>query len=82
VMGIDLGGSASMTAAAFYWPETGRLECLGTFPSMPSLLDRGQADGVAGRYVAMHERGELTVLGDKTVPVAPWLAEVIRNVEG
>ncbi len=82
VIGIDLGGSASMTAAAFYWPETGRLECLGTFPSMPNLLDRGQADGVAGRYVEMHDRGELTVLGDKTVPVAPWLAEVMRHVEG
>jgi phage terminase large subunit-like protein len=26
VIGIDLGGSASMTAASFYWPETGRLE--------------------------------------------------------
>ncbi|SEL66484.1 Phage terminase-like protein, large subunit, contains N-terminal HTH domain [Roseivivax marinus] len=82
VIGIDLGGSASMTAAAFYWPQTGRLECLGTFPSMPGLLDRGQSDGVAGRYVEMQERGELTVLGDKTVPVAPWLAEVMRNVEG
>jgi phage terminase large subunit-like protein len=82
VIGIDLGGSASMTAAAFYWPETGRLECLGTFPSMPSLLDRGQSDGVAGRYVEMQERGELAVLGDKTVPVAPWLASVMRHVEG
>jgi phage terminase large subunit-like protein len=82
VIGIDLGGSASMTAAAFYWPETGRLECLGTFPSMPSLLDRGQSDGVAGRYVEMQDRGELTVLGDKTVPVAPWLVEVLRHVEG
>jgi len=81
VIGIDLGGSASMTAAAFYWPETGRLECLGTFPSMPSLLDRGQTDGVAGRYVEMHDRGELSVLGDKTVPVAPWLVEVMRHVE-
>ena len=80
VIGIDLGGSASMSAAAFYWPETGRLECLGTFPTMPSLLDRGQADGVAGRYVEMQERGELTVLGDKTVPVAPWLVEVMRHV--
>nr|WP_255598945.1 terminase TerL endonuclease subunit [Hasllibacter sp. MH4015] len=82
VIGIDLGGSASMTAAAFYWPQTGRLECLGTFPTMPSLLDRGQSDGVAGRYVEMQERGELTVLGDKTVPVAPWLAEVMRQVDG
>ncbi|WP_300071121.1 terminase TerL endonuclease subunit [uncultured Ruegeria sp.] len=82
VIGIDLGGSASMTAAAFYWPQTGRLECLGTFPSMPSLLDRGQADGVAGRYVEMQERGELHVLGEKTVPVAPWFVEVLRHVEG
>jgi phage terminase large subunit-like protein len=82
VIGIDLGGSASMTAAAFYWPETGRLECLGSFPSRPSLLDRGQNDGVAGRYVEMQDRGELSVLGDQTVPVAPWLVEVMHHVEG
>ena len=71
-----------MTAAAFYWPESGRLECLGTFPARPSLLDRGQNDGVAGRYVEMQDRGELSVLGDKTVPVAPWLKEVMAHVEG
>lgn len=82
VIGIDLGGSASMTAASFYWPQTGRLECLGTFPSMPTLLDRGQADGVAQRYVEMHDRAELTVLGDKTVPIAPWLIEVMNHVDG
>jgi phage terminase large subunit-like protein len=82
VIGIDLGGSASMTAAAFYWPETGRLECIGTFPAAPSLLDRGQSDGVAGRYLEMQNRGELTVLGDKTVPVAPWLTQVMRHVDG
>ncbi|WP_372615331.1 terminase TerL endonuclease subunit [Aquicoccus sp.] len=81
VIGIDLGGSASMTAAAFYWPKTGRLEAVATFPSQPSLIDRGQADGVAGRYVEMQDRAELTVLGDKTVPVSPWLIEVLRHVE-
>jgi len=82
VIGIDLGGSASMTAAAFYWPETGRLECLGTFPSKPSLLDRGQNDGVGGRYEEMQDRGELDTLGDQTVPVAPWLVKVIQHVDG
>ena len=71
VIGIDLGGSANMSGAAFYWPDTGRLECRGTFPARPSLLDRGQNDGVSGRYVEMHSRGELTVLGDATVPAAP-----------
>jgi len=82
VIGIDLGGSASMTAAAFYWPETGRLECLGTFPSNPTLLDRGQNDSVGNRYVEMQDRGELSTLGDQTVPVAPWLTQVMKQVEG
>ncbi|ARQ03147.1 terminase [Pseudorhodoplanes sinuspersici] len=82
VIGIDLGGSASMTAAAFYWPATGRLECLGTFPSRPNLTDRGAADGVGDRYNEMQRRGELSVLGDATVPVAPWLGEVMRHVQG
>lgn len=80
VIGIDLGGSSSMSAAAFYWPETGRLECLASFPSSPSLLDRGQVDGVAGRYLEMQQRGELSVIGDKTVPVSNWLIEVIQHV--
>lgn len=82
VIGIDLGGSSSMTAAAYYWPETGRLEVKGTFPSRPSLLDRGQVDAVGDRYVQMQDRGELSVLGDKTVPVSAWLVEVIKHVQG
>ena len=82
IVGIDLGGSASMTAAAFYWPSSGRLECLGTFPSRPSLAERGASDGVSGRYVEMADRGELSTLGDRTVPVARWLAEVMKQVEG
>lgn len=82
IVGIDLGGSASMTAAAFYWPHTGRLECLGTFPSNPGLGARGASDGVAGRYVEMQDRGELSVLGDRTVPVADWLGQVMRHVDG
>jgi len=82
VIGIDLGGSASMSAAAFYWPATGRLECVGWFPSKPTLLDRGQGDGVGSRYVEMANRGELFTLGDQTVPVAPWVGEILRRVEG
>jgi len=81
IIGIDLGGSASMSAAAFYWPASGRLEVLGTFPSKPSLLDRGQADGVGNRYETMRDRGELSTLGDQTVPVRQWLTEVMQHVE-
>lgn len=82
IIGTDLGGSSSMSAAAFYWPATGRLEVLGTFPSNPNLADRGAADGVGSRYVEMQERGELNTLGDKVVPIAPWLRKVMEQVEG
>nr|WP_235756288.1 terminase TerL endonuclease subunit [Paracoccus salsus] len=82
VLGVDLGGSRSMSAAAMYWPDTGRLEALGTFPGNPSLADRGAADGVSGRYVEMAERGEMTVMGEATVPPGPWLAEIVRQLDG
>lgn len=82
VLGVDLGGSRSMSAAAFYWPDTGRLEALGTFPSKPGLADRGAADGVSGRYTEMQERGELMVMGENTVPPGPWLAEIVRQLDG
>ena len=82
ILGVDLGGSRSMSAAAFYWPQTGRLEAVGTFPGSPSLADRGAADGVSDRYVQMQERGELFTLGDATVPPGPWLAEIVKRIEG
>ena len=82
ILGVDLGGSRSMSAAAFYWPHTGRLEAVGTFPGSPGLADRGAADGVSDRYVQMNERGELSVMGDATVPPGPWLAEIVRKLDG
>ncbi|MBP0614289.1 terminase [Jiella sp. KSK16Y-1] len=82
ILGVDLGGSRSMSAAAFYWPQTGRLEAVGTFPAVPSLADRGAADGVGRRYSEMNDRGELTVMGSNTVPPGPWLAEVVKLAGG
>jgi phage terminase large subunit-like protein len=82
VIGCDMGGSASMSAAAFYWWQTGRLEVLGCFPGEPSLLNRGQADGVGSRYTEMHDRGELITLGDKTVPISDFMAHVMHRVQG
>lgn len=82
VLGVDLGGSRSMSAAAFFWPETGRLEALGTFPATPSLADRGAGDGVGDRYCQMNERGELSVMGEATVPPGPWLAQIVAHLDG
>lgn len=82
ILGVDLGGSRSMSAAAFYWPDTGRLEALGTFPCTPTLADRGASDGVSDRYVQMESRGELLTMGDATVPPGPWLAAVVAHLDG
>lgn len=70
------------SAAALYWPETGRLECQGAFPCNPGLADRGQSDGVSGRYVEMRDRGELVTMGDTTVPVSRFLSDMVAKLDG
>jgi phage terminase large subunit-like protein len=82
VVGIDLGGSASMSAAVLYWPNTGRLEAFGMFPNNPTLADRGQNDAVGRRYVEMWERGELRTLGDRVVPAGGFLQAVWDELDG
>ena len=70
VLGVDLGGASAMTAAAAYWPRTGRLEAMAWFPAVPSLAERGLRDGVGRLYVELAERGELKTTRGRTVPVA------------
>ena len=82
VIGLDSGGSASMSAASYYWPQTGRLEAHGWFPSRPGLLDRGQKGAVGRRYLDMQAEGSLSVIGDATVPLGPWVGEVVARIEG
>ena len=82
ILGVDLGGSRSMSAAALYWPETGRLETVAAFPAQPGLSDRGAADGVSGRYEEMADRGELVTMGTTTVPVGRFLADVAQRLDG
>jgi len=82
IVGIDLGGSASMSAAALYWPNTGRLEAFGAFPSTPNLANRGLRDGVRDRYVEMKNRGELMTLGGKVVPADQFLRAIMDRLDG
>ena len=82
VVGVDLGGSASMSAAALYWPNTGRMEAFGAFPTNPTLADRGARDGVSGRYVEMEDRGELLTMGDRVVPAARFLTAIMDRLDG
>ena len=79
---FDLGGSASMTAASSYWPETGRFEVRGAFPAEPNLAKRGAADGVGDRYLNMQGLGELRVYPGKVTPVGRFLAWVAESLKG
>ena len=75
--GVDLGTSAAQSAVAAYWPDTGRLECLAAFPSIPSLAERGQADGVGPLYTECARRGELLTLGENAADVGALLSAAL-----
>ena len=75
VIGFDAGGSASMTAACAIWVDSGRVLVRGAFPSIPSLGDRGTADGVGARYEHMADRGELRTYPGRTTPAAQFLGD-------
>ena len=58
-----------MAAVAAYWPASGRLEALASFPTEPGLGERGLADGVGDLYRRMETRGELVTTGGEAVDI-------------
>ena len=80
-LGVDLGENAAMSAAAAYWPETGRLEVLAVFPERPNLTERGQRDGVGPLYDRLAARGELHQAGALVASV-PALLDLVLDTWG
>ena len=78
-LGIDLGGTAAMSACAAYWPDTGAADAFGCFPAVPDLRQRGQNDGVGSLYGDMHRRGELIITGSHVTDIAMMLSEVLNR---
>lgn len=79
VLGLDLGSTAAMSAAAGFWPATGRLEVVSAFPRKPGLGARGLADGVGNLYEKMAVEGHLVQLGSRTVPIPELLDVALRR---
>lgn len=79
-VGIDLGGGISMSAIAFYWPKTGRLDTYGAFPQEPNLAERGRNDNVEDLYERMLDRKEIMLIGkyetDNVGFLKHWLPSV------
>ena len=77
VLGLDLGGSTAQSAAAAWWPETGRLEGFAVFPSNPDLATRATNDGAGNLYSECHRRGELLLAGDMVADIKELLSEAL-----
>ena len=78
VLAFDLGQNAAMSAASAYFRD-GTLEACACFPEVPSLAERGQADGVGGLYEQMAERGDLFQAGRRVSDIPALIAECLRR---
>ena len=79
VLGLDLGGSTAQSAAAAWWPRSGRLEGFAVFPENPDLATRATNDGAGNLYAECHRRGELLLGGDMTSDVQVLLSEALER---
>ena len=79
VLGLDLGGSTAQSAAAAFWPASGRLEGFAMFPLHPNLATRSTNDGCGNLYSECHRRGELLLAGDQVADIAELLSEALSR---
>ena len=82
VIGLDAGGSSSMTAAVAIWPQSGRVEVRGAFPANPDLLERGRLDAVGRRYQLLHDQGEIQTYPGRSTPVVAFLRDLADDLQG
>ena len=68
VVGVDLGGNRSWSAAAALWPN-GRIASWAIAPGIPSLAEQEHEDQIAdGSYVELVKSGGLSVDTGRAVP--------------
>ena len=79
ILGVDLGGSAAMSAVSGYWPSTGLSDSFACFPEQPGLAERGLRDGCGDTYLRCAERSELIIAGDRVSDVGALLTEVLER---
>ena len=81
-VGIDIGGSVSLSAVAALWPKTGRMELWAALPDVPALKVRSVADGVGGLYERACERGELRLYPGRVTDLPMFLNGVAAELSG
>lgn len=80
-IGIDLGGSASMTAASIAYEQSGVVKVLGAFPGAEiNLLERGKRDQVGDLWHRCAQAGEIIETSGSVSDLAEFLPEVIQRI--
>lgn len=79
-VGLDLGGSTSMTAACVVY-ESGLIRAIGAFPAEGmTLAERGQRDFVGPLYVQLAEEGSLHLTSGRVTSLDEFLPLVAEMV--
>ena len=82
VVGVDLGGGRSWSAAVALW-RSGRMEALACAPGLPSLRDQEVRDGVPRRlYEGLAASGSLRVATGLRVQPPAQLIEAVTEAWG
>jgi len=80
IVAWDLGGSASMTAAAAYSVDTGALRVWGAFGDDPPLSHRARRDRMGTLYDRMVREGQLRIMPGRVTPVVEFMRSVLDEV--
>ena len=80
VVGIDLGGSTSMTCAVALSVDNGTMYVRGAFGDDPPLSVRARNDRLGTLYDRMQRDGELKLYPGRVTPVIPFLQEFFLEV--
>ena len=79
VLGLDLGGSRSLSAAVGFWPESQRLDALAACGNIPTLVDRGRQIGLPEVFTDAHDDGHLLVTAGRNANTAGLITEVLER---
>ena len=80
VLGIDLGGSTSMTAATALNMDNGRVITRGAFGNDPPISKRSQSDRMGSMYDRMIRERELWLYPGKVTPVVLFLRDLFEEL--
>ena len=78
VLGLDLGTSASLSAASAAW-LTGELDGFGVYSTSPDLLTRGQKLNVGNLLQKIHDDGDILLAGEHVADIGALMEECLRR---